>query len=163
MKRKSLLLLLMILPIMLTSTMTYAMGDRFSTHLTDENTSVMTLAQGQALFTLSEDGQTMTYRVIVANIKNVTMAHIHVAAVPGGNGAPVVWIYPASPPAPMLIPGRSQGTLAMGSFTADDFVNHFAGMDMEDLLHAIHEGRAYLNVHTTANPGGEIRGYLHMR
>jgi len=162
MKRKSLFLLLMILPIMISSSLAYAMGDRFSTHLTDENTSVTTLAQGQALFTLSEDGQTMTYRVIVANIKNVTMAHIHVSDTPGGNGAPVVWIYPSSPP-PALIAGRTQGTLAKGSFTAADFVNHFTGLDMEDLLHAIHEGRAYLNVHTTDNPGGEIRGYMHMR
>lgn len=162
MKRKSLFLLLMILPIMISYTLTYAMGDRFITHLTDENTSVMTLAQGQALFTLSEDGMTMSYRVIVANIKNVTMAHIHVADAPGVNGDPVVWIHPANPP-PVLIPGRSQGTLVTGSFTADDFVNHIEVKDMEDLLHAIHEGRAYLNVHTTANPGGEIRGYLRMR
>ena len=64
---------------------------------------------------------------------------------------------------PVLIPGRSQGTLVTGSFTADDFVNAYDGMDMEDLLLAIQEGRAYLNVHTTAYPSGEIRGYLRMR
>lgn len=161
MKRKSLFLLLMILPIMISSTLTNAMGDRFKAHLTDENTSVTTLAQGQALFTLREDGLTMDCKVIVANIKNVTVAHIHVAGAPGGNGAPVVWIYPTTPPA--LVAGRTQGILVTGSFTAADFVNHFVGMDMEDLFHAIHEGRAYLNVHTTDNPGGEIRGYLRMR
>ena len=162
MKRKALFLLLMILPIMISSTLTYAMGDRFITHLTDENTSVTTLAQGQALFSLSEDRQTITYRVIVANIKDVTVAHIHVAGAPGGDGGPVVFIYSANPP-PVLIPGRSQGTLVTGSFTADDFVNAYDGMDMEDLLLAIQEGRAYLNVHTTAYPSGEIRGYLRMR
>jgi hypothetical protein len=33
-------------------------------------------------------------------------------------------------------------------------------MEMTALIEAIREGRAYVNVHTTTYPAGEIRGYL---
>ena len=33
-------------------------------------------------------------------------------------------------------------------------------MTMADLLDAIMDGEAYVNVHTVANPGGEVRGQL---
>jgi hypothetical protein len=95
----------------------------------------------------------------VANIENVTMAHIHVAAEPGGNGPPVVWLYPEGPP-PSLIPGRTQGGLGVGEFSASDLVGPLAGMTLADLRSAFVEGRAYVNVHTGQHPGGEIRGTI---
>ncbi len=53
---------------------------------------------GEAWFRFSEDGTEVEFRLNVANITNVTMAHIHVAAAPGLNGPPAVWLYPAAPP-----------------------------------------------------------------
>jgi len=35
-----------------------------------------------------------------------------------------------------------------------------AGMTLRDLLNEIKDGNAYVNVHTTQNPAGEIRGQL---
>jgi len=97
------------------------------------------------------------YKLIVANIEDVTMAHIHVAPEPGQNGPPVLWLYPSAPP-PTLIPGRFSGVLAEGTVTAANLVGPLASMTLEDLVGAIWEGRAYVNVHTTEYPGGEIRG-----
>src|SRR5205807_751568 len=62
------------------------------------------LAQGEVIMHLNADG-TVSYKLIVANITNVIMAHIHVAArgVPG----PIrQWLYPVSGPQPHLRPRR---------------------------------------------------------
>lgn len=137
-----------------------AASGQYHTHLTgdEEVPAVETLAQGQATFKLSKDGTELSYRLIVANIENVLMAHIHLGP-PGCNCPVVVWLYPDAPP-PQLIPGRSQGVLATGVITADDLVGDLAGQSLDDLVAAIQAGNTYVNVHTSANPGGEIRGQI---
>lgn len=117
-----------------------------------------TKATGQAIFKLSKDGTTLTYKVIVANIQNVTMAHIHLAPA-GENGGVVAWLYPDGPP-PSLIPGRSNGILARGTITADDLVGALEGAELADLIEYMASEGAYVNVHTSQYPGGEIRGQI---
>ena len=92
------------------------------THLSgDEEVPVRdTGAQGQAIFQVNEDGTAISYKLNVANIENVTQAHIHLAPA-GANGGIVAWLYPAAPPA-QLIPGRTQGTLGEGEITASSLV-----------------------------------------
>ena len=43
-----------------------------------------TQARGVAIFKLSPDGNTLSYRLNVANIENVFQAHIHMLRVPWG-------------------------------------------------------------------------------
>ena len=116
-------------------------------------------AQGQAILHLSADGLALSYTLIVANIENVTMAHIHLAQ-PGVNGPVVVWLYPAAPPA-QLVPGRSQGVLAEGVITAGGLVGPLAGQPLSALVDALEAGNAYVNVHTSQYPAGEVRGNFH--
>jgi len=140
---------------------TSAAGGNFSAHLTggQEVPPANTRAQGQANFWLSRDGTELRFRVNVANIENVTMAHIHLAPA-GVNGPVVAWLYPAGPPA-QLIPGRSHGPLAEGVLTAANLVGPLAGsMTLEDLVDALRSGNAYVNVHTSQFPGGEVRGQI---
>ncbi|MDX1746234.1 MAG: CHRD domain-containing protein [Halobacteriales archaeon] len=87
----------------------------FRTHMTgdEEVPPVDTDAQGQAKFKLAKDGSTLDYKLIVANIENVLMAHIHQAHA-GQNGPFVTWLYPVDGPPPQLIPGRFDGVLAEG-------------------------------------------------
>ncbi|MFP3947316.1 MAG: CHRD domain-containing protein [Longimicrobiales bacterium] len=120
--------------------------------------SVDSRARGMAHFQLSLDGDELSYRLNVANIQDVLMAHIHLAP-RGENGGIVVWLYPSSPP-PELIPGRSNGTLATGTVAADDLVGDLGGEELSALLDAMEAGDTYVNVHTTANPAGEIRGQI---
>lgn len=133
----------------------------FRTHLQGDNEvpAVDTDAQGQATFKVSKDGNSISYKLIVANIENVLMAHIHNAPA-GENGGVVVWLYPASPP-PALIEGRFQGVLAEGTITADDLVGALGGQTLDDLIEEIKAGNTYVNVHTEQNPPGEIRGQIH--
>ncbi len=132
----------------------------FRTHLKGDNEvpAVETNAQGQAIFKVSKDGNSIQYKLIVANIENVLMAHIHNAPA-GQNGGIVVWLYPSSPP-PQLIPGRSQGILAEGTITADNLMGALAGQTIADLVELIESGDTYVNVHTDQNPSGEVRGQI---
>jgi hypothetical protein len=142
----------------------------FRAHLDGDGAGVETLAQGQALFQFSKDGSELGYKLIVAGLDNLWMAHIHVAAEPGGNGPPVVWLLPDAPPPPgSSVSGTSNGVVAEGVVMEGD-----AGVSIsfDDLRTAIAEGRAYVNVHTNDFvdppntgpgdfPGGEIRGDVH--
>ena len=79
----------------------------------------------------------MSYKVEYAGLSGpATAAHFHGPAAPGAN-APVVAPF-ASPATP--ISGTANLTAAQ----------------MADVM----AGRWYANVHTAANPGGEIRGWL---
>ena len=130
------------------------------THLSgDEEVPVRdTKAQGQAVFQVSEDGTAISYKLIVANIENVTQAHIHLGAA-GANGGVVAWLYPAAPPS-QLIPGRTDGILGEGEITASSLVGDLSGAPLSDLLDAMRDGGAYVNVHTSRFAPGEIRGQI---
>lgn len=115
-------------------------------------------ATGVATFQYRAGSGEIHYRLIVANIENVRMAHIHVAPA-GVNGPVVVWLYPDAPP-PQVIPGRTDGILATGVITADSLVGMLAGAEISDLLELMIAGETYVNVHTDQYPPGEIRGQI---
>lgn len=131
-------------------------------------------AVGNAVFQLSEDGTALSYKLIVANIDNAFMAHIHRAAA-GANGGIVVWLYPSTAVAPGPVGGgRLQGVIAEGTITAANLVGSLAGMPLSALLDLMESGGAYVNVHTNDGvgavntgpgdfPGGEVRGQIEAR
>lgn len=132
----------------------------FKAHLTgdQEVPPVETLATGQAIFRLSKDGSELYYKLIVANLDNVTMAHIHLAPA-GDTGGVVVWLYPDGPP-PQLIEGTTNGILAEGVITGEDLVGSLEGQDLAALLEEMNDGNAYVNIHTSQVGSGEIRGQI---
>ena len=89
------------------------------------------------------------------NVPTATTAgHIHVGA--AGIAGPVVLNFPPG------VVGRT-GDFAMTFRLGErDFVARPAqGINtMDDIIQAIVNGNAYVNIHTTQNPGGEIRGQL---
>lgn len=134
----------------------------FQTHVTgaEETPPKDTPAQGQAIFRLSRDGSELHYTIIVANIQNPIMSHIHLGPV-GEAGPPVLWLYPSEPPLqPQLIPGQVEGVLGRGVATAANLVGPLAGQPLSALVDAIRAGNAYANVHTSQFPAGEIRGQI---
>lgn len=135
-------------------------GRNFVAHLSggEEVPAADTLARGNAVFQLNKEGSQLRYRLIVANVENVTMAHIHLAPA-GANGPVVAWLYPSAPPA-SLIPGRFDGVLATGVITAADLRGPLAGQPLSALVDAMLAGDAYVNVHTLQYPGGEVRGQI---
>src|SRR3954454_4518544 len=127
-----------------------AMNGNFSTHLKGRYEVPIrdTDAQGQATFKLSEDGQSMSYKLIASNIDNVIMAHIHIGD--SEHAGPIaVWLYPGTaPPQAPNGGGRHDGVLVEGTFTAANFIGPLAGRPMSELLAAMESGNAYVNIHT---------------
>jgi hypothetical protein len=139
----------------------------FRTHLNgaEEVPPRDTPAQGQAIFQLSEDGTSLEFKLIVANIENVVAAHIHCGPV-GVNGPVGVTLFGGAPAG-----GRFDGVLAEGTITAPDPGNACGWADLDDVIAALRSGDTYVNVHTNDGvppvntgpgdfPGGEIRGQV---
>ena len=125
----------------------------FRAHLAGGNEvpPVDTLAQGQAIFQLSKDGRELSYKLIVANIEDVFAAHIHSGG-PGVNGGVIVGLYGGG-----LIEGRFSGILAQGVISESSL----GEVAFANLIDQIMSGNTYVNVHTSANPAGEVRGQIH--
>ena len=135
------------------------MSQTFRASLTGASAGTPSRATGSAVFTLSADGSSLSYTLSVSNLDNVTMAHIHISSSPGKEGAVAVWLYPSAPP-PQLKSGTFSGVLASGTITAADFTGPLQGKTMADLVNEIHAGDAYVNVHTSQYPAGEISGWI---
>jgi hypothetical protein len=130
-----------------------AWAGQFRTHL-DGASQVPpfdTQAQGQFISWVRAD-DSLTYRLIVANIANVVAAHIHCA--PEGQNGPVgVTLFAGS------VVSMS-GTLAQGPILAPDTNNACGWLDLADVIDALDSGDTYVNVHTLQNLPGEIRGQV---
>ena len=120
----------------------------------NQNPPVETNAHGVFIATLSADGKSLTFKLIVANMENVTMAHIHIGD-SATNGPVVVFLFHTETPV-----ARQDGILSQGTFTASDFKGPLLGQAFSALINAIVNGDAYVNVHSTQHPAGEIRGQV---
>lgn len=113
---------------------------------------VVTTATGDATFTAVTNGAvtTITYTVTVTgNLSGpVTAAHIHG---PGGVNVAADIIVPL-----VVSSTATTGTVVQGSFTTTGN----ATINMAQLLVHMLAGNTYVNLHTAANPGGEIRGQI---
>jgi hypothetical protein len=108
---------------------------------------VTTTATGQGTAVISADGSTITYIVTYSGLSGtVNAAHIHTGAA-GSNGGVILPL--TAGPSPMT------GTLTAANFSASGSVTTFA-----QAVAAIRAGTTYFNLHTTANPGGELRGQI---
>ena len=114
-------------------------------------------AKGEATFQLNSAGDSLTYTISVTDIEDASAAHIHMAAM-GTNGQPVAMLYP-SDASPAKV-GKYSGVLAKGTITAAALIGPLKGKTIADLVEQINAGNTYVNVHTKAHAGGEIRGQL---
>ena len=124
-------------------------------HGGNEVPGIVTGSAGTAVVTWNTTTKAGTYRVDVYNMPvGTTASHIHVGA--SGVSGPVVinFTVPAG--------GISNDFGLSGTFACSDVVARAAqGINScEDFEQALLLGNTYVNVHSTANPGGEIRGQL---
>ncbi len=111
------------------------------------------VSTGAATAIITYVGGQLLFRVDINGISSVTRAHIHGPASVSVNAAIRVNFY--EPPAgttPLNFTGNA--TLANGVAGAP------IGMSMDSVLVLLRNGNAYVNVHTTTYPAGELRGQI---
>jgi CHRD domain len=179
MKKSMLLLVLGITALSLNAT-AIAQDDRNSDHDRDHRGSlrarlrasnevptVISSAKGDFRATIDWRAETIEYEVSYSGLDGaVTQSHIHVGQ-PFAAGGIMIWFCanppitaaPAGtqlcPPAPATITGTVTAADVIGPLGQAVPLGSFA-----DAVSAIRSGNAYVNVHSSSAPGGEIRGQI---
>jgi hypothetical protein len=120
----------------------------------NEIPALSTSASGTLTLTVAADGSSVHYVFMVNKIANLTLARLREGKA-GTIGATLLTIYGG--------PTRSDvftGVVTEGSFTADQLGGSLRGKTVADFVSLMKAGSVYLNVGTTSNPSGEIRGQL---
>jgi hypothetical protein len=145
--------------VMLLSVGACDLGDRLATKFTaslsgtNETPPVTTNATGTATF--ESVGTSIRWVINVAHLSGpATAAHIYVVTT--GTSGIVAMHLCGTTGIPACASDTAAATL-QGSSSIVDIVN---GNSLDGLLTAMRENAAYVNVHTAANPGGEIRGAI---
>jgi len=118
--------------------------DGFLLHFTDlagtaSVPRVNSLASGRAAITLDQASNAIVVQVRVVGLDDATQAHVH-QAFAGATGAVIVPL--------------TQDATDVGQWSAEGATLNAAG------LSAFASGQLYVNIHSPANPGGEIRGQI---
>jgi len=109
--------------------------------------AIATVATGEGTAVVSSDGSRITYYVTYSGLSGPAVAaHIHIGAVGVAGGVILPLAVSASP---------MVGTLTAANFMPSGSITTFA-----QAIAAIEAGNTYFNIHTAANPGGEIRGQI---
>ncbi len=149
------------------ATMATATGDRFKarTNLTgyEEVMPISTSGGGTFRATINKD-DTIDYKLWFSGTEGtVTQAHIHFGQ-EGVNGGIMVFLCSNlgnGPAGTQACPaeGQVEGTLDAASVVGPSGQG-IAVREFDEVVSVIRAGVAYVNVHSTLYPGGEIRGQL---
>ena len=135
--------------------------NRFTAKLSgsDEVPPVITAGSGIAIFHILPVGhqEVLNYELDLKDIKGVTGAHIH-SGKQGENGPVVAGLFNPSMSGPPT--GTINGLLTAGTLTSSQLTGPLAHNTIDSLVNMIRSGDAYVNVHTTQNQNGEVRGQL---
>jgi hypothetical protein len=142
---------------------------------------VSTSAGGEALFWLAPNGTALEYVLVVSNITNAFMAHIHLSP----SGDILVWLAPSPDTATIgeeascvavlsggpslacsaLVSGSFSGVLGQGTISSADMSGSKTcaacdNVTFSQLMTDIQAGNAYVNIHTTQHAAGEVQGTI---
>jgi hypothetical protein len=125
---------------------------------------VSTTGNGSLVIHIARDGNSLDYELEYDDLVSpVQVAHIHFGR-PAINAGVMVFLCSnmgGAPAATPACPGPTSGEVS-GTLDADDVVGPagqgIAAGEFAEVVEALRSRAAYVNVHTTLYPGGEIRG-----
>ena len=110
---------------------------------------ITSTAAGMAEFTPTNNS--ISYRVIIESIDGVTSGHIHLGK-PWENGKIIATLFNFNSPRDKVS--------EHGLINASDLSGPLQGKPISNLISAMENGNAYVNIHTQKNMNGEIRGQI---
>ncbi len=120
-------------------------------------TAVASPTSGKFDIQFNKDYTEAEFTLRVEGGNQLFMAHLHCAAV-GSNGPVVVWLAGSHPaPGGWNVDGKWVGNTILKD---SNIVNPLCGANLKDLAAAMRAGNVYVNVHSRANPAGEVRGQV---
>ncbi len=125
------------------------------------------LSPSTGTFEATVIGSTLSYKLTYTKLSSPAfMSHIHFAQ-PAVNGGIFLWLCGSTTaPGPAGTPTcpPDGGTVSRSGVTAADIqglpLQNLTAGDFAGVLSIIRSGDAYVNVHTTLFPAGEIRGFV---
>jgi hypothetical protein len=98
----------------------------------------------------------LRFKITGTGLTNLTAGHFHAVNNTTTNAGPVVFGFFASNPAQPTF----SGTVAEGFITRQSTFSGITGFNFDSLVTRLRAATPtiYANLHTTANPGGDIRG-----
>lgn len=149
--KRPLSIVVLLVAVLATARVAHADELKFEAELSgaEEVPPVATEGEGEAEF--ESDGTSVGFELEWEDLTTPAIAaHIHCGEA-GVNGPVGVTLFVG----PMGTEGKVKGT-----FIGPDPGNGCGWGDLADVLEAMASGGAYVNVHTTQHPGGEIRGQV---
>jgi CHRD domain len=131
-------------------------GEQFIVRLSGANEVPARGTAASGVIGINVRGNRVDYSIEVHGISAITGAHFHSGAA-GINGPIRIALYPGPGSNFSSNPSAAfDGQFYEGSFEASDVT----GISYSDLLAGFRAGTVYGNVHTSAFPGGEMRGQV---
>jgi len=126
----------------------------------EETPAISTAGVGQFKATISNDGTSIAYELSYSGIEGgaVSAAHIHLGQVGVAGGVMAFLCGGGNKPA-CSASGPVAGTIIAADILGPAGQGIAAG-EFAEAIRAIRFGKTYVNVHTAAFPGGEIRGQI---
>jgi hypothetical protein len=108
---------------------------------------------GTGVVNFVDNGTEIDWTMSLTGVTNVTQSHIHVGSTAVASGPIIINLFfPNRPPET----GTLNGFVASGTITN---ANN-ASVSLDSLRVLFNNGNAYVNIHTVANTGGEIRDQI---
>jgi hypothetical protein len=109
---------------------------------------------GTGVVTFIDRGTQIDWSMTLTGVTNVTQSHIHLGSTAVAAGPVIFNLFIPNQPPPT---GTLNGFVMQGTITN---ANN-SSISLDSLRVLFNNGSAYVNIHTTVNPGGEIRDQVH--
>lgn len=163
---RKLLLIVAVIAVAVLAPLTFILGDSataghrgtmFQAQLSGANEvpPVDTDTSGKAKIRFNEEFTSAEFLLVIRDGQRITQAHIHCA--PAGVNGPVIIFLAGNHANGWDVDGR---WIDNATFTNANITNTACGATLAEIAAQMEAGNTYVNAHSTANPGGVVRGQL---
>jgi len=128
-------------------------NDVYVANLSPANEVPVKTTPGTGVTTFVDLGTSIEWTMTLTNMTGVIASHIHGPAAAGVNTGVIINLF-----LPNVATGTVNGEVARGTITNANNAN----VSLDSLRTLFNNGNAYVNIHTSVNPGGEIRDQIHL-